>query len=181
MLVGQKRFVFFTEDFYTFGWAKRPIYTSDALKTAKKTFLISEIREVKLGKKTKNIKRFKRADPDLCFSIVIKNRTIDLQATTTLEYKVLSVCFTLMLRFHQNYSHCPDLHRSITQDGFCLRLFDRIPERIEERDRLKMVKKLIRMGDGSMISNSRREKRRRINKLAAFHSRERGSGDEEES
>ena len=97
MLDGAKRTVFFTENFHKFAWSKRNS------KKIKKDFYLKDIVEIKTGKNTKGFKRFKRANPRFCFSILMKDRTIDIECLNSRDYKALGIGFKFMNKMYKTF------------------------------------------------------------------------------
>lgn len=70
---GNDRRILFIENFTQFTWTKPSSITYN------KVFKVKDIITIKLGKQTENIKRFKKAEESRCFSVVLKDRTIDFE------------------------------------------------------------------------------------------------------
>ena len=70
------RLIFFNQDFTHITWDKNPEKTKI---TNKKSYKIEKLNLIE-GKKTKNFKRFKKANEKLCFSIQLQDRSIDFEA-----------------------------------------------------------------------------------------------------
>ena len=88
-----------------------------------KTFPISDIEVLKLGKKTDNIKRFKKAVENMCFSIVMKDRTIDLECQDQAEMKKLYFGLKFFMKVAQRFKRNMLLYNSLPDD-FPLDIFD---------------------------------------------------------
>ena len=114
----ERRF-FFIENYTKFTWSKLTATKYD------KVFKISEVQSIKLGKETENLKRFSSADEKLCFSVVMNDRTIDLEFKNQKElrqtYYGLKFFFKMGNRFKKNMY----LYDSLNDD-FPLDIFDEI-------------------------------------------------------
>jgi hypothetical protein len=95
----ERRF-FFIENYTKFTWSKLNATKYD------KVFKVADVQAIKLGKETENLKRFSGADEKLCFSIVMADRTIDLEFKNQKEmrqtYYGLKFFFKMGNRFKKN-------------------------------------------------------------------------------
>lgn len=70
---GQTRIIKFERPYVEFMWC------DVSTKEEKKRFLVSDIMDIVEGKKSDNFERFENARKELCFSILMTTRTIDLE------------------------------------------------------------------------------------------------------
>jgi hypothetical protein len=77
---GQARVIIFESPFLEFMWL------DENTNEVKKRFLVSEIMDIIEGKKSDNFDRFPKAKKELCFSILMTSRTIDLECSTEKNY-----------------------------------------------------------------------------------------------
>lgn len=114
-----ERRLFFIDNFTHFTWSKLTDTKYD------KVFSVADIQVLKLGKKTDNLKRFKKAVENLCFSIVMKDRTIDLefrnQKDLRFAYFGIKFFHKIINRFRRNLYLFESLN-----DDFPLEIFDEV-------------------------------------------------------
>ncbi len=114
----ERRF-FFIENYTKFTWSKLTATKYD------KVFKVSDVQSIKLGKETENLKRFSGADEKLCFSVIMADRTIDLEFKNQKEmrqtYYGMKFFFKMGNRFKKNMYLYDCLN-----DDFPLDIFDEI-------------------------------------------------------
>lgn len=89
---GMKRTIKFDPPFVQFYWTD-----PNGDDTAKKVFSIKNIIEVIEGKRSINFEKYPNARKELCFSILMVTRTIDLQCDTEEDYMNLLSFLKLMM------------------------------------------------------------------------------------
>lgn len=136
ILDGDKRLVFFTENFHKFAWS------APNTKKIKQEFYLKDIVEIRQGKTTEVFKRFKKADPRFCFSILLKDRTIDLECENDRNFKALAVGFTFMNKIYKKFIDNLFLFESLSDGDFDEDVFDKLEEHMEKREQQVQLRKL---------------------------------------
>lgn len=72
-------------------------------KCVKKKFLVSDILDIVEGKKSDNFERFGNAKRELCFSILMTNRTIDLECNCERDYMELLSGFKFIYSLYNTF------------------------------------------------------------------------------
>lgn len=95
---GQTRIIQFEKPYVEFMWLDA------ATKEVKKRFLVSDILDIVEGKKSDNFERFGNARKELCFSILMSMRTIDLECANERDYLKLLSGFKFIQSLYQKFS-----------------------------------------------------------------------------
>ena len=95
---GQSRIIKFEKPYVEFMWLDA------ATKEEKKRFLVSDILDIVEGKKSDNFERFEHARKELCFSILMSTRTIDLECANERDYLKLLSGFKFIQSLYQKFS-----------------------------------------------------------------------------
>ena len=114
----QRRF-FFIDNFTKFTWSKEQGTTYDKL------FKVEDVQTIKLGKETENLKRFGSANEKLCFSVVMKDRTIDLEFKDQQQMRVVYFGLRFFYKIHHRFKKNLYLYESLNDD-FPLEVFDEV-------------------------------------------------------
>jgi len=114
-----QRRIFFTDKYKKFAWSK-----PNSVKV-KKTFSIKNIVEVRRGKSTQIFTKFKKANPKLCFSILMEekdsakeSRTIDIECKSSEDYAVLSSSFERFYAIYKALAKDEILYDTLGEENF---------------------------------------------------------------
>jgi hypothetical protein len=72
-------------------------------KQVKKQFLVSDVMDIVEGKKSNNFERFDRARKELCFSILMTTRTIDIECNNERDYLELLSGFKFIHNLYNKF------------------------------------------------------------------------------
>ena len=114
-----QRRLFFIDNYTQFTWSKINAIDYD------KIFKVADIQEIKKGKWTENIKRFGKANSELCFSIFMKDRTIDLEFKNQKEFNMLYYGFKFFMRMSTRFQRNMHLYECLS-DEIPLEIFEEV-------------------------------------------------------
>ena len=95
--VMDKRRIRFEPPFVEFIWSSASDHS------VKKRFKIEDLVKIVEGKRSSNFLRFNQAKNELCFSLFMKDRSIDLQCLREEDYKTLLSGFKLIMFLHKKF------------------------------------------------------------------------------
>lgn len=120
-----KRFINFMNQYQRFSWSKEG---KDKLE---KLFDVKDIVDLKTGKTTQNFERYTKANADLCLSVIMQDRTIDLEFLNKLTQKSFYYSMKFARRAIKRFAQGPDLYEALGDD-YVEDLFDELAkEKIE--------------------------------------------------
>ena len=97
-----KRHIYMTQDNTSIAWKKQN--TNKALKS----FEISKLYDIKKGKESQNFQRFKKAKENLCLTIILIDRSIDIEAENETDYNELFASLQSILTLKKKYFFYPE-------------------------------------------------------------------------
>lgn len=107
---GDDRRIFFIDNYTAFAWRKENSTTYE------KIFKVAEIQGLILGKKTDNIMRFKKVKDENVFSIVMPDRTIDLEIEDKTLRRLLYFSFKFFLNASKRFKSNMFLYECLADD-----------------------------------------------------------------
>ena len=97
-----KRHLYMTQDNSSIAWKKQN--TNKALKS----FEISKLYDIKKGKESQNFQRFKKAKENLCLTIILIDRSIDIETESEVDFNELFTSLQTILQLKKKYFFHPE-------------------------------------------------------------------------
>jgi len=121
----ERRF-FFVENFSKFTWSKPGLTKYDKLNS------VAEIEGIKLGKQTENLQRFTTAKEENCMSIIMPDRTVDLEFANRGDLQKVYQGFKFFVKLSRRFKANLYLYESLNDD-FNLQIFDEVEKNLMEK------------------------------------------------